>query len=352
MCGMGQATSAASLASVPPVPTAPFGTLFAASTSTARWDGHGWGTPVLGPVEPLALHPGTHALHYGSSCFEGLKAHRGADGVVRIFRLDRHAERLQASAASLALPVPPVEMVKAMVVDVVRAALPEVPAAPGSLYLRPTLIGSEVNIGAAGHPSHDALFFVLASPVGDYFTGGDRPLTLAVETQRARTAPGFGTVKTGANYAMALRATMQAHEQFGADQVLFAPGGLVEETGASNFVLLDDERIVTPALTTEFLHGVTRDSLLRLGADMGYRVEERALRIEEVREWAARPGAEAALSGTAAVLAGVGALADASGRTVVGSGQVGPNTVRLRAGLLALQRAEAPDPYGWTTPVQ
>lgn len=349
---MGQPTSATNVPlDPPPAPSAPFGTVFGARTSTASWDGDRWSAPVLAPVEPLSLHPGTHALHYGSSCFEGLKAHRGTDGVVRIFRLDRHVARLQRSAAALALPVPPVELTTAMVVDVVRAALPEVPAAPGSLYLRPTLLGSEVNIGAAGHPSHEATLFVLASPVGDYFAGGGRPLVLAVETGRARTAPGFGTVKTGANYAMALGITMRAAEQFGADQVLFAPGGLVEETGASNFLLIDDERVVTPELTGEFLHGVTRESILRLAADLGYRVEERPVRIEEVRAWAARPDAEAALSGTAAVLAGVGALADASGRTVVGRGQVGPNTVRLRDALAALQRAERPDPYGWLTPV-
>ncbi|MET0275404.1 MAG: aminotransferase class IV, partial [Acidimicrobiia bacterium] len=156
-------------------PTAPFGTVFTDHMTVARWADGVWDVPKLGPVEPLPLHPATHALHYGSSCFEGLKAHRGVDGVVNIFRLDAHVRRLQQSADTLALPAPPEPMLRDMIIDVVRAGLADVPDAPGSLYLRPTLLGTEVNIGAAGHPSAEAILFVLASPVGDYFEGGMRP---------------------------------------------------------------------------------------------------------------------------------------------------------------------------------
>jgi branched-chain amino acid aminotransferase len=110
---------------------------------------------------------------------------------------------MQQSAEVLVLPVPPDTMLNEMIVDVVRAGVADVPEAPGSLYLRPTLIGTEANIGAAAHPSAEAMLFVLASPVGDYFAGGIRPLALAIETDQPRTTPQFGMVKAGANYAMA-----------------------------------------------------------------------------------------------------------------------------------------------------
>jgi branched-chain amino acid aminotransferase len=331
--------------------TAPFGTVFTDHMALARYAHGVWEAPKLGPVEPLPLHPATHALHYGSACFEGLKAHRGTDGVVRIFRLDAHVRRLQQSATILALPVPPAPMLTEMIVDVVRAGLDDTPEAPGSLYLRPTLLGSEVNIGAAGHPSAEAILFVLASPVGAYFDGGMRPLSLAIETDQPRTTPQFGMVKSGANYAMALGPTMQARHDLGVDQVLFAPSGVVQETGASNFLLLDGKRVVTPELTPSFLHGVTRDSVLEIATDLGYRVEERTVTIDDVLEWAVQPDAEAALSGTAAVLASVGELIHAGDRIKVGTGEIGPHTLRIRQALTDVQTGQRRDTHGWLTPV-
>ncbi len=331
--------------------SAPFGTVLVEHMSVATWSRGVWDTPRLRPLEPLSIHPAAHALHYGSACFEGLKAHRGVDGVVRIFRLERHVRRMQQSAKVLVLPVPSAEMLTDMIIEVVRASLDDVPDAPGSLYLRPTLIGTEENIGAAAHPSSEATLFVLASPVGDYFAGGVRPLTLSVETEQPRTTPQFGMVKAGANYAMALGPTMKAADEAGVDQVLFAPGGHVQETGASNFLLLDAERVITPALTSSFLHGVTRDSVLRIGADLGYRVEERPITVDEVLEWAARPNTEAALSGTAAVMSGVGQLVHQGRRLTIDDGQVGPHTTALRLALTEIQAAKRADQHHWLTPV-
>lgn len=332
--------------------TAPaFGATFVDHMAVAEFTGGEWGPNRLDPVAPLALHPAAHVLHYGSACFEGLKAHRGVDGIVRVFRLDRHVARMQRSAEVLVLPVPPTDLLTEMVVDTVRTGLDRVPETPGSLYLRPTLIGVDANIGSAARPSDDALLFVLASPVGDYFVGGLRALVVAVSRQ-PRTTPQFGVVKSGANYAMALGTTRRANAELGADQVLFAPDGRVEETGASNFVLLDDERLVTPALTDAFLHGVTRDSLLRVAADLGYEVEERTVTLDELVAWAGRPDAEAALSGTAAALSPVGQLVLDGERIAVGTGQVGPHAVRLRDALREVQTAARPDPDGWLTEVR
>jgi branched-chain amino acid aminotransferase len=303
-----------------------------------------FGAPRVGPLAPFSLHPFAHALHYGSTCFEGLKAHRGADGAVRLFRADRHVARMRRTAELMSLPVPSEDLLLGMVRDVVRANLDVVPAAPGALYVRPMLFGTEPNIGSAASPSSSATLAVIASPVGDYFAGGVRPLTLLVETELPRTTPQFGEVKAGANYAMALGITVRARRDLGCDQVLFAPGGSVQETGAANFLLLSGDRIVTPALDTTFLHGVTRDAVLTLARDRGLAVEERRLPVDELLAWRD----EAALSGTAAVLSGVGTLIHAAERRTVGAGEVGPVTLMLREGLLAVQRGEAEDVHGWT----
>lgn len=326
----------------------PFGSVICPTMAVSVFDGTAYTAAELRPADRLDLHPASHVLHYGSACFEGLKAHRGNDGTVRLFRVDRHAQRLAISADLLCLPSPRPEMVMGMIRDVVAANHEDVPQPPGALYLRPVLIGTEPNIGAAAHPSDTALLYVLASPVGDYFDSS-RTLTVAIETELPRTTPQFGQVKTGANYAMALGITRRARADHGADQVLFAPGGDVQETGASNFLLIDGDRIVTKALDRSFLHGVTRDSILTLAADSGYEIVERDLTVEEIVTRA--PDVEMALSGTAAVLAPVGALVHGGDRIVVGDGSPGVRTTKLRETLLAVQRGETPDRWGWTSVV-
>jgi branched-chain amino acid aminotransferase len=326
-----------------------FGTVMASTMATCAIADGSFGPVELGPLAPLSLHPAAHVLHYGSACFEGLKAHRGTDGVVRLFRLDRHVARMRTSAELLCLPVPDTDLLTDAIVDVVAANLDETPAAPGALYLRPVLLGTEANIGAAATPSTDALLYVLASPVGDYFRADGAALRLAIETELPRTTPQFGQAKTGANYAMALGVTRRARAEHGVDQVLFAPDGDIQETGAANFLLLDDDRVITKALDGSFLHGVTRDSVLTIARDLGYEVEERDVKVDELLTWAAT--GEAALAGTAAVLAGVGALVHEGREVTVGDGTPGPNTRRLREALVALQRGEAPDTHGWTRPV-
>ncbi len=330
----------------PPPPTTPFGTQFAPIMTTASFKGGAWTETEVVPVAPIPFHPATHVFHYGSACFEGLKAHRGLDGSVRIFRLDRHVERFRGSTEVLMLPDPGVERLTDMVIRAVQANAEHVPVAPGSLYLRPTMIGTEPNIGAAGSPSKEAMLFVLCSPVGDYFAGGLRPLKIAVETEQPRTTPMFGRVKAAANYALALAITQQRKRELGVDQVLFAPHGDVAETGASNFMLIDDDRVVTKALDDSFLHGVTRDSLLTMARDLGYRVEERHVGLDEVISWAER-GGEAALSGTAAVLAPVGTLAYKDREIRFGQGDIGKNTLRLRQALVDLHVGAVEDTHGW-----
>lgn len=301
------------------------------------------------PLTDLSLHPGTHALHYGSTCFEGLKTHLQTDGSAAIFRLDDHVARFRKSIALLHMPVPSTEVLRAMMYDAAAANLDRLPASPGSLYLRPTMIGTDPNIGAAASPSTTAMVYVLTSPVGDYFAGGVRPLSLLLETKTPRTTPQFGSTKSGANYVMALGPTLQAKADHGVDQILFATDGDTTETGAANFFMVDDDRIVTRNLDDSFLHGVTRKSILAMAADLGYSIEERTVPATEILE---RVGdTEMFLSGTAAVIAPVGSLIHEGTKHTVGTGQPGTNTMRLRNALVAVQTGAADDPHGWRTSV-
>ncbi|NIR30590.1 MAG: branched-chain amino acid aminotransferase [Gammaproteobacteria bacterium] len=328
----------------------PFGTVFAPRMAVAWYADGAWSSPEMRDTGALELHPGAHVLHYASTCFEGLKAFRWRDGNVHTFRLDRHVARMQKSAELLCLPVPEASTLERMVVELAAECAGEIPELPGALYLRPTLIGTEVNIGAAGSATAEACLYVLASPVGDYFRGGLRPLRVLIEDQHPRTTPEFGMAKTGGNYAAALRHVIRARADHDADTVLFCPGGDVQETGASNFLLLNDTEVLTKALDPSFLHGVTRDSILTLARDLGYAVAERDFTVDELLEWS-RTG-EAALSGTAAVLAGVGTFVHRDHLHVVGSGNVGRNTLRLRKALTDVQSGRTPDPYGWLRRVE
>jgi branched-chain amino acid aminotransferase len=330
--------------------TTAFGTVLASTMAICELTPSAPPAPRLVPVGPLPLHPAAHALHYGSACFEGLKAHRGTDGRVRLFRPQAHAQRLRRSAELLCLPVPDADLVTGLLHDVVAANLDEVPEPPGALYLRPVLLGTDPNIGAAAVPSEQALLYVLASPVGDYFAGGGRRLRLLVETALPRTTPQFGQAKAGANYVMAMGQLQRARAEHAADQVLFAPDGIVQETGAANVLLLGDDTVVTPALDGSFLHGVTRDSVLELARHLGSSVEERTVKVDELLE--AGSDREMALSGTAAVLAEVGTIVVDGREHRMGADRDGRAAGRLRAALLEVQRGEREDRWGWTVPVE
>jgi branched-chain amino acid aminotransferase len=322
-----------------------FGTLLTSHMAVATYQAGRWSASEIKPVAPIELSPAAHVLHYSSTCFEGFKAFRRADGTVHIFRMDRHIQRMRQSARQLVLPEPDAAQLADMVRAVINRCRDAVPEAPGALYLRPILFGTTANIGAAATPTTEASLIVLASPVWDYFSGGVKPLRILVDGENTRSAAQMGMVKTGGNYAAALGPTLSARAKYQVDQVLFCPGGQVQETGAANFLLIRDGELMTRGLDTTFLHGVTRDSLLTLARDLGYKVSERAFDVNEMLEWV-KTG-EAALSGTAAVLAGVGALIYRGTDHRVGTGEVGPLTRALRAQLVAIQQGDAPDGHGW-----
>jgi len=319
-----------------------FGTLLTSHMAVATYQHECWSESEIKPVAPLEISPAAHALHYASTCFEGFKAFRRADGSIHVFRMDRHIQRLRQSARQLVLPEPDPEQLADMVRAVIQRCRDAVPEAPGALYLRPILFGTTANIGAAATPSTEATLIVLASPVWDYFAGGMKPLRILVDDVNTRSAAQMGMVKTGGNYAAALGPTLAARAKYQVDQVLFCPGGQVQETGAANFLLVRNGELLTRSLDASFLHGVTRDSLLHIARDMGYAVTERPFDVREMLEWV-RTG-EAALSGTAAVLAGVGTLIYNEESYPVAGSEL---TLALRAQLVAVQRGEKPDRHGW-----
>jgi branched-chain amino acid aminotransferase len=322
-----------------------FGTVLTSHMAVSTYQNGKWSPSELKPVAPLQLSPAAHVLHYSSTCFEGFKAFRRADGSIHVFRMDRHIQRMRQSTRQLVLPEPDAQQLADMVRALIERSRDAVPEAPGALYLRPIIFGTTANIGAAATPTTEAMLIVLASPVWDYFAGGMKPLRILVDDVNTRSAAQMGMVKTGGNYAAALGPTLAARAKHQADQVLFCPGGEVQETGAANFFLIRQGELLTRSLDASFLHGVTRDSLLTMGRDMGYSVSERVFTVKEMLEWA-RTG-EAALSGTAAVLAGVGTLIHQGTEYKVGSGEVGPLTRALRAQLVAIQQGEAADRHGW-----
>ncbi|HET7421626.1 MAG TPA: branched-chain amino acid aminotransferase [Candidatus Dormibacteraeota bacterium] len=337
-----------------------FGRVFTQHMVRARWTAAGgWTDLELTRYAPLSLDPGTSVLHYSQAVFEGLKAFRQADGGVAAFRPDAHARRFRRSAARLALPELP-EQVFLQAIDMLLEADHEwVPSAPDhSLYLRPLMYASEVTLLV--HPSVEVEFLLIASPSGSYFPRGVTPVTVWLSEDFSRAAPGgTGAAKTGGNYAGSLLAQAQAAEH-GCDQVVWLDSNehrWVEEMGGMNLFFVFGEgagaRLLTPALTGTLLPGVTRDSLLVLGRDLGYETEEGRLSVEDWRHGCAEGSlTEVFACGTAAVITPVGAVKSAHGEWIVGDGEPGPVSMRLRKALVDIQRGSAPDPHEWLYPIR
>lgn len=327
-----------------------FGTEFAPEMILSRFAQGQWSAPEFVGSDALILHPGSHVLHYASTCFEGLKAFRHADGAIKIFRMDQNVKRFIQSSRLLALPTVDASHLSKMIVDSVAKFRDLVPETPGSLYIRPTHIGIEAAIGKAAAPSAESLMYVLLSPVGEYFSG-DATLRLLIEDEGMRCAPDNGVIKSGGNYASALKHIVKARAEHNADQVLFASTDGVTETGAANFVLFDGNELITKALDESFLHGVTRDSILTLAAEQGLTVSERDLSVDELLERASQTGVEAALSGTAAILAPIGTLIFHGKEIMLGDGKAGPKVAAMRNALNDIQWGRVADSHGWLTEV-
>jgi branched-chain amino acid aminotransferase len=315
----------------------------------------GWHDARVVPHGPITLDPAAAVFHYGQAMFEGLKAFRGGDGQVRLFRADAHCDRLAAGAGRVCMPVVPPELMLAGLHALVDADRDWVPTSPGtSLYLRPTVIGTEGFLGV--RPSQRHTLFVISSPVGAYYAEGMNPLRIWVEGRYVRACRGgLGAVKAGANYAASLVAAEEAKKQ-GYAQVLWLDAHHhreLEEVGTMNvFVRIGDE-IITPPLSGSILAGITRDCALTLLRGWGIKTTERAITIEEVAEsHLAGKLLEVFGTGTAAVICPVGELGWKDSRLVIGGGGVGEMASRLYSAITAIQYGLGPDIHGWTAVVE
>jgi branched-chain amino acid aminotransferase len=337
-----------------------FGQTFTDHMVLATWTaGQGWHGAKVTAHGPLLLDPSAAVLHYGQEIFEGMKAYRHPDGSVWTFRPEVNAARFARSARRLALP----ELAETDFIESLRALVatdekwvPSGEAEETSLYLRPFMFASESFLGV--RPAAEVTYCVIASPAGPYFPGGLRPVSIWLSTDYTRAAPGgTGAAKCGGNYAASLAAQVQAKDN-GCDQVAFLDAvehKWVEELGGMNlFFVLGKGTIVTPELTGTILEGVTRSSILELAGDLGLKVDERRISIDEWREGAASGEiTEVFACGTAAVVTPVGRLAWQGGEVAIGdhavNGGVGSVTGQIRHTLLDLQYGRTPDPRGWLT---
>ncbi len=329
-----------------------FGRTFTDHMATAEWDAdRGWHTARIRPYGPLELDPATSFLHYGQAIFEGFKAYGHEDGSVFTFRPEANAERFQRSARRLALPELPVDAFVALADELVRTDRDWVPrGGEKSLYLRPFMLGTEVGLGV--RPSNAAMFLIIASPAGAYFTGGVRPVSIWLSEEFSRSAPGgTGAAKCAGNYAASLIAQQEAIAN-GCEQVAFVDSverRWVEELGGMNlYFVLDDGSLITPELTGSILERVTRDAILTIAGELGHKVEERRIDIDEWRDGVASGRiVEVFACGTAAVVTPVGRLKWRAGEVTTGDGGTGVVTQAIRDSLLDIQLGRSEDTHGW-----
>jgi len=334
-----------------------FGKTFTPNLFRTEYRDGDWRDPRIEPLRPFELHPGAIVLHYAQTIFEGLKAYPHKDGKLTLFRPEMNARRFNRSATRMALPEVDEEFFLDAVRQLVETERFHVPPAPGSLYIRPTMIGSNPSIGVKA--ASECVFFILTLPAGSYFKearSGPGAVNVLVTETVARACPGgTGSVKAGGNYAVTLQVTREAVRR-GCSQVLFLDPlkhQLIEEMGGMNVFFVRNGELVTPPLSDTILEGITRNTILHLAADLGISASERALDIEQVvAEINDGAISEAMACGTAAAVTGIGAFHFESGPVVrIGEGQPGPVTSQLYERLVGIQYGDYPDEHGWVQEV-
>ncbi len=332
-----------------------FGELFSDHMFSLVYENGAWQKPEILPYGPIAIEPGVMTMHYSQMVFEGLKAYRGVDGAIRLFRPERNAARLRASCRRMCIPEIDEDVFIEAIEALVRIDHRWVPDRPGcALYIRPIVFSTEQHLEV--RPSTTFRMIILTCPAGQYFKTGAAGLSLKVEDVFARTAPhgGVGEAKTSANYATTFLAGRRARDD-GFDQVLWLDGGAhryVEEAGLMNVFFKIGERVITPALDGAILPGITRASAVTLIEDHGIAVEQRRLAIDEVADAFARGAMEEVfVTGTAAVVLPVGRLHLKGEDLMPAHRDAGPLTRWLHDALTGIQFGRQADHRGWTRTV-
>ena len=311
-----------------------------------------WGELEVHTDERISLHIASTCLHYGQEAFEGLKAFRGKDGKIRIFRLEDNAKRLQHSCEGIAMPKFPLEMFKEASLKAVKMNERFVPPyeSGASLYLRPFLIGTSAQVGVG--PSKEYEFILFVMPVGPFFKGGFKTTPFVVTRDYDRAAPlGTGTFKVGGNYAASLVAGVKAVEM-GYANVFFLDAKekkYIDECGAANFFGIRGNTYITPE-STSILRSITNKSLMTLAEEIGLKVEQRPVLLEELETFD-----EAGACGTAAIVTPIERIDDLdNNKSYVFSkdGKPGATSEKLYNKLRAIQYGDEPDTRGWITIVE
>ena len=333
-----------------------FGKYFADYMFTMDYDeGIGWHDATIRPYGPIEMNPATVVLHYAQETFEGLKAYRRADGQIQLFRPEMNARRMINSNERLCMATIPEDMFIEAVNALVKAEEDWVPSEPEtSLYIRPFAFACESSLGV--HKSKAYKFVIILSPVGAYYAEGLAPVKIMVEDEYVRAVQGgTGFTKCGGNYAGSILGQVKA-EKMGYSQVLWLDGEhrkYVEEVGTMNIMFKIAGEIYTAPIEGTVLPGVTRDSMIHLLRDWGYKVNETRLSVDDLMK-AGHDGTleEVFGTGTAAVISPVGELRYKDDVVTINDFKIGELTQKLYDTLTGIQWGRLPDKYGWTVEVK
>ncbi len=313
-------------------------------------EGKGWYDPVIEPYRNLQLDPTAMCLHYGQEIFEGLKAYRGQDGAIYLFRPLENIKRMNSSAERLCMPIIDENLFMEAMKKLVILEKDWIPKGIGtSMYIRPTMIATEAALGV--HPASEYLFFIVVGPVGAYYPQGFSPTKMFVSEEYSRAVRGgIGHIKAAGNYAASLYASKIA-TNMGYTQVLWldsAEKKYVEEVGTSNIFFLIGDELITPHLGGSILPGVTRNSVIALAKHLGTKVVERQISIDEVIT-TSQNGLlkEAFASGTAAIVSPVGHIHFRGKEYLINDGKTGALAEKLYNEIMQIQYGLKDDPFGW-----
>ncbi|MDD5712113.1 MAG: branched-chain amino acid aminotransferase [Smithellaceae bacterium] len=328
-----------------------FGKIFSDHIFTMKYHvDKGWYDAAVEPYHDLCLDPTAMCLHYGQEIFEGLKAYRGKDGAIYLFRPLENVRRMNVSAERLCMPTIDEELYLKAIRELVLVEQDWIPHGQGtSLYIRPTMIATEKALGV--HPSSEYLFFIVVGPVGAYYPEGFSPTKIFVSEDYVRSVRGgIGYCKAAGNYAASLYAS-QIAMKMGYTQVLWLDAverKYVEEVGTSNIFFMIGDELITAPLSGSILPGVTRNSVIQMARSWGVKVSERPLSMDEIMVASAQGKLkEVFASGTAAIVSPVGQIYYQGKEHLINGGKTGELTERLYNEILQIQYGEKEDPFGW-----
>lgn len=331
-----------------------FGKYFSDHMIVMDYEDGKWGEPEIVPYGAFDLSPATTCLHYAQGIFEGCKAYKTAEGKITLFRPEENFKRMNKSAERLCMPTFDGEKMLDALKEILVIEQDWIPTAPGTaLYVRPTMIGTDPALGV--HASHKYKFFIILSPVGAYYAHGLTPTKIYIEDVYVRAAiGGTGEAKCMGNYAASLMAGEVANQK-GFDQVLWLDAKdrkYAEEVGSMNIFFVIDGVVVTPALNGSILPGITRKSSIEVLKDMGYKVEERKISVDEIQK-AYEEGKlnECFGTGTAAVISPVGQLTYKGKDMIINNGKMGEITEKLYDRMTGIQTGRYEDKFGWVVKV-